>query len=111
MIVGSAGGFTGFWCTDRYAVCGHLSEQMARNDFIGRGAFAHRWDHRCGGENASPSPAAADDFRFESKKIEQIFPPLQRQKIAQKTAETAGRTRIRGKRTTQRGSPGPKTPG
>ena len=23
MIAGSAGGFTGFWCTDRYAVCGY----------------------------------------------------------------------------------------
>ena len=64
-----------FFCTDRYAVCGHLSVQTARKGFIGRGAFAYRWDHRCGGENASPSPAAADDFRFESKKLGKISLP------------------------------------
>ena len=34
MIAGSAGGFTGFWCTDRYAVCGYAEAATTIKDIV-----------------------------------------------------------------------------
>ena len=34
MIVGSAGGLTGFWCTDGYAVCGYAEAAAASKDIV-----------------------------------------------------------------------------
>ena len=34
MIVGSAGGLTGFWCTDGYAVCGYAEAAATSKDIV-----------------------------------------------------------------------------
>ena len=34
MIAGSAGGLTGFWCTDRYAVCGYAEAAATSKDIV-----------------------------------------------------------------------------
>ena len=55
-----------------------------------------------------PRLVRMDGLCFCAQTLDAKFPSL-KTKGRQKTAGTAGHTRIRGKRTAQRGSPGPKT--
>ena len=62
MIAGSAGGLTGFWCTDGYAVCGYAEAAATSKDIVVSLDEVGVSKTPCLRVNAPPSPLANSTF-------------------------------------------------